>query len=547
VLGVGAGHALRELVAAEEVALRQTRQVVSQGGADVMITGKSPAMAQFLGVAKNREQVAKDASSALAGEDGRRVFVVGGDLSVSDAGLRPADLRAPELLEASRAAELAAVGATPVSIGGESATYATAVQQYRVQAELDEQLASVIEAGLLRPLARHFARLAGDPRADRVTCRLDLSTHPGYAYLRTDAYNRMQTLVQLGWTAAQAADAEDLDLPEPEGEPMSMPGQAPTGGGQGPGEPRRPAGDGERVARTRSLGDLVRAQRAASARAERETWWRAREARRASWDERLAETAYRQLQKDAEAVAARAEAALGEAALGEAARATGEPHTRADEDGAGQSYGPVDIEAILGDADADTDAWVDSLGWDWLDSYDDAAEQYLSGVEGTEQVPPTRATPADLDTWRLSARQVVEWQRQVVRDTVEEGIRDGRSVSKIAEDLRGSHAFGRMRALRIARTEVVRSQSSGELARWEAAEGAGVHLDSEWVSAGFWDPATRDTHAAMDGQVRAPGQPFTIPATDRHPELGTPGPGLSGEVSEDVNCRCGLKPVPREE
>lgn len=249
-LGTGAGRALRPLVDAEETALQQTANVVEQGGADVRISAKSTASASFLTVKANREQVAKDAVTALSGEAGRRVFVVGGDFQVEDAGLQPADLRAPELLAAARGAELMAVGVVPVAVGAEAGTYATAVQQYRVQAEQDEALVGVIEAGLLRPLARHFARRAGGMwgrRADQVTARIDLASHPGYAYLRTDAINRMEKLVRLGWTSKQAAEIEGLDLPEPEGEVL-LAGPSPGTPGPVPGEtkdPRRPVGDAD--------------------------------------------------------------------------------------------------------------------------------------------------------------------------------------------------------------------------------------------------------------------------------------------------------------
>jgi hypothetical protein len=139
---------------------------------------------------------------------------------------------------AAKASELAALGVVPVAVGSDAGTYATAVQQYRTQAELDEQIASIVEAALLRPLARHFARQSGQPRtmvrADEFTARFDLSTHPGYAYLRTEQINRVSALVKLGWSPLQAAEAEGLDLPDPEGEPDQSSDPLPD---NGPGSP----------------------------------------------------------------------------------------------------------------------------------------------------------------------------------------------------------------------------------------------------------------------------------------------------------------------
>lgn len=241
-LGTGAGTPLTPLVEAEAMALEQTAKVVSQGSVDVIVTSKSAISAAYLQNKQNREEVAAQMVESLSGgEDGKRVMVVPGDFEIRDAGLTPADVRAPELLTASRTAELSALGVVPITVGSEGGTYATAVQQYRVQAVNDEALVGVIETGLLRPLARHFASRAGGRwalRKDQVTCRIDLSGHPGYSFIRGEAIKRMQMLTQMGWTAEQAALAEGLELPKPEGKPQPQsttpaPQDTPTALGEG--------------------------------------------------------------------------------------------------------------------------------------------------------------------------------------------------------------------------------------------------------------------------------------------------------------------------
>ena len=244
-MGTGAGASLAPLVAAESAALRQTAQVVEQGGADIALVGKDAQTVNWLKNKQNREKVVSDATTAMRSADGRRVFAIGGNFDLQKAGFDPADLKAPELLSAARVAELMALGCTPVLVGSESSTYSTAVQQMRVQYLHDLALAYTLEIFLLRPLARRFARCAGGRqalRSERVTCRIDLSGHPGAAYLRTDAMTRMEKLVGMGWSPGQAAESEGLDLPEPEGPPRTRGADE---GKADPNKPRRPVGDAE--------------------------------------------------------------------------------------------------------------------------------------------------------------------------------------------------------------------------------------------------------------------------------------------------------------
>ncbi len=258
-MGVGAGTPLYHLIAAETEALEQTAAVIEQGGVDIVITGGDATASAYLKDPKNREEVAARFTETLKPDPRgrrRRVVILGGGLKAEEAGWKPADLRAEALLQAARSSELMAIGVTPITVGSEAGTYATAVQQYRVQAEWDEQLQTVVESYLLRPLAQHFARQAGGRwalKADRVTCCIDLSSHPGYAYLRTDQIARAEKLQRMGWTAEQAAAAEGLYLPKPEGKPSlggsGQPGEA------DPNQPRRPLGDSEDEAADPGAGE----------------------------------------------------------------------------------------------------------------------------------------------------------------------------------------------------------------------------------------------------------------------------------------------------
>lgn len=221
-LGVGAGEVLEPIVAAERVAMEKTASIIAQGGADVVVTGSDNAGKMLLSNETNRTKITKEVSDALAMTTGSRVIALGGPIELNPLGLTPSDIQAPTLMEAAHKAELMAMGVVPVAIGENSANFATAALQYRVQAELDEAVASMLEAYWLRPLAQHYARAFGGLRVSesgRVTCRLDLSDHPGYVSARGEAITRMGALVDLGWSPVQAAAFERLPLPKPEGQP----------------------------------------------------------------------------------------------------------------------------------------------------------------------------------------------------------------------------------------------------------------------------------------------------------------------------------------
>lgn len=533
-LGTGAGEALRELVRAETTALSQTADVVEQGGADVMVTGKSAAASSWLSSDRNRQQLTEQLTKSLS-DSGRRVFAVGGDFEVKDVGLKPADLRAPETLKESRAAEMMAIGVVPVALGADAGTYATAVQQYRVQAEMDEALVGVLEAGLFRPLARHFARRAGGRwarRGDQVTARFDLASHPGYAYVRTDAITRMRTLVELGWSATQAAEIEGLDLPGPEGPPRlaALPPDAAVTGA-----PRRPLGDtGSAPAlpaeepMPRKVIDLFRRRTPDEARV---ALWRAAEAQREAADAGLLAASQAVLDEESRTYAEVVEAGLEAARRTHRSRAAGDGGTQIVE------YAPIDLDELLGGLDDAIARWTSGLTPEWLASWEGAADRALAETEVADEVPLPEPKRADLRWIEESAEAAADYSRARVRSVVEAGLDQGDSPSAIAEALRQDQGFSRERALRIARTETVRSESAGTQARYAEAEAKGIRVAQEWLSDAYAAQFDR-RHDRMDGKRVDVGEHFVLPSGVR-----TLGPGLSGDVSEDVNCRCALRPV----
>lgn len=518
VFGVGAAGPLKHLVAAEATALEQTATMIEQGGADIVISGKSPAMMTWLKNPENRKSLEADMSIALAGKGGRRAFVIGGDLEMNDAGLKPSDLRAPELMGAVRPAAQSALGATPIALGeAGGSNFATAAISMRVQFWHDEILASRLEACWLRPMAQHFAKQSGGrsaARASRYTARIDLSTHPGMAYIRTDAIDRMEKMTKMGWTADQAAGIEQMAWPKPEGTPApSAPANAPGASGQ-----PRPLGDAPAGGPGRTLGNLFRATSNG-----KEIWLKELERRRARSERRLLPPVTNLLVSERDGYRERIRAELEQAV---------QRTTRA----GGYRYGPIDMSRILGDLNETISRWVEGLRADWTFAFDTAAMSALDGTGYAAEVPQPTITAADYAWLESSAAAIADYNRTRVTQLVTQGKNLGLPPSDIADTLMQDQAFSRSRALLITRTEAVRADSVGTLSRYSAAEARGLVVEQEWMSdpmAAQWDRH----HETLDGILKRPGESWTFASG-----ISATGPGLSGDPGEDCNCGCGVRP-----
>lgn len=203
-------------------------------------------------------------------------------------------------------------------------------------------------------------------------------------------------------------------------------------------------------------------------------------------------------------------------------------------------YGAVRLAVIIGDIADAVMRWINRLAGPWSNAWIAAMASALDGLPAAYQkVPALDMRPEDYDPLAVSARYMADYDQEEVRRIVTDGVLKGRSPSTIAEDIRESQAFTRARALRIARTETVRSQTGATQRRWGRAVAEGLPIEQEWLTAG--DLAVRDSHRPMEGQRRRHGMKFTLPSG-----VQTTGPGLSGVPGEDINCRCALTArVPR--
>lgn len=113
---------------------------------------------------------------------------------------------------------------------------------------------------------------------------------------------------------------------------------------------------------------------------------------------------------------------------------------------------------------------------------------------------------------------------------VSRGISTGMSFQQVAQQLAGYTNIGYNNAIRIARTEGHRIQVQSAMDACYKAKEKGADVVKQWDST--LDDSTRESHVAVDGEIRELDKPFSN---------GLMFPGdPSGGAAEVVNCRCAL-------
>ena len=113
---------------------------------------------------------------------------------------------------------------------------------------------------------------------------------------------------------------------------------------------------------------------------------------------------------------------------------------------------------------------------------------------------------------------------------VSRSIASGMTYAQTAKALEGYTRIGYNNAIRIARTEGHRVQTTATMHAMEKAKDMGADVDKQWDAT--LDGRTRDSHAQVDGEVREIDKRFSNGLM--YP--GDPG-GIAAEV---INCRCAL-------
>lgn len=124
---------------------------------------------------------------------------------------------------------------------------------------------------------------------------------------------------------------------------------------------------------------------------------------------------------------------------------------------------------------------------------------------------------------------------------------NGEGYRKVAKQIGELTEANYKQALRIARTEGGRVQSTAKQKAYEEAEQMGVDLQKQWMST--LDTKTRYSHQVLDGQVVDVEDEFVSEQGNK-----AQGPRLFGVAGEDINCRCttitivnGISPATRKD
>lgn len=113
---------------------------------------------------------------------------------------------------------------------------------------------------------------------------------------------------------------------------------------------------------------------------------------------------------------------------------------------------------------------------------------------------------------------------------VSRSIASGLTYAQTAKALEGYTRIGYNRAIRIARTEGHRIQTTATMDAMHAAKEMGADVVKQWDST--LDTKTRESHVHVDGEIRDLDKPFSN-------GLMYPGDPAGG-AAEVVNCRCAL-------
>lgn len=113
---------------------------------------------------------------------------------------------------------------------------------------------------------------------------------------------------------------------------------------------------------------------------------------------------------------------------------------------------------------------------------------------------------------------------------VSRSIASGMTYAQTAKAIEGYTRIGYNNAIRIARTEGHRVQTTATMDAMEKAKERGADILKQWDAT--LDGRTRESHSQVDGEFREMNEPFSN---------GLMYPGdPSGSAAEVVNCRCAL-------
>lgn len=138
--------------------------------------------------------------------------------------------------------------------------------------------------------------------------------------------------------------------------------------------------------------------------------------------------------------------------------------------------------------------------------------------------------PKLLPSPKVDIPKDLRWNQQHIQSAITQGILQGKSVPKIAQDLQRVTGMDENAAIRNARTAMTGAQNAGRLDSMKRAAARGIGVKKGWLAT--LDHVTRDSHVDLDGEVVELDKTFSN---------GLMYPGdASGRPEEVYNCRCRL-------
>jgi hypothetical protein len=141
-------------------------------------------------------------------------------------------------------------------------------------------------------------------------------------------------------------------------------------------------------------------------------------------------------------------------------------------------------------------------------------------------------------SWLKSQKAAQSQSLFNLRTTLADKFANGMTYKAATKQLQSIIDGPAYEAMRILRTEGHRVTEEARdnviTSTIEAAGDLGFEAEKQWFA--VMDQRTRETHRKMNGKVADKKGLFHFPAGNGHGPLKVPGPGRTGEASEDINC-----------
>ncbi|MEU0273195.1 phage minor head protein [Streptomyces sp. NPDC006307] len=189
------------------------------------------------------------------------------------------------------------------------------------------------------------------------------------------------------------------------------------------------------------------------------------------------------------------------------------------------------VRRLLGVAETAATRAADDVDVPLPDGWDDLPDRY-----DDDALPPQLGDYVEYTEHLL--RAVGDRLAAVAVEELATGVNEGETVDQLRQRLRAAFAregaqLGEVREERIARTESARAWNMATLAAAQALTGPDRPLVKQWLTRR--DPAVRDAHEHVNGQLRLLDEPFTVAGIS----MAAPGdPTAPPELV--INCRCAL-------